>query len=130
MNEFHQLAHKLTKKYDIICIEDLNIEGMKKIWGRKISDLAFSEFVSILKHHCNKTGTRLAIIGRYYPSSKQCHKCLVINEDLSLKDRTWTCGNCKVTHDRDINAAINIARVGASTLGVSYVSPTELAITA
>ena len=129
-DEFHQLAKKLTNKYNVICIEDLNIAGMKKIWGRKISDLAFSEFVSILKHHCNKTGTILVVIDRYYPSSKQCHKCLVINKDLSLRDREWYCSNCKTTHDRDLNAAKNIARVGASTLGLGEIRPTQLAIAA
>ena len=127
---FHKLARKLTKKYNVICIEDLNIAAMKKIWGRKISDLAFSEFVAILKHHCNKSGTTLVVIDRYFPSSKQCYDCLVINENLSLNDREWTCGNCHATHDRDLNAAKNIARAGASALGLGEIRPTSLATTA
>ena len=126
-DEHHKLARKLTRMYAVICIEDLHIAGMKKLWGRKVSDLAFAEFVAILKHHCNKTGTILVVIDRYYPSSKTCSSCFVINEKLSLNDRIWTCGNCKETHDRDVNAAKNIARVGAATLGIGDVRPTELA---
>ena len=103
---------------------------MKKLWGRKISDLGFSEFVTILRHHCAKTGTILVVIDRYEPTSKRCHNCLVINEKLSLSDRVWTCGNCHMTHDRDINAAKNIARVGASTLGIGVQSQALLAATA
>ena len=128
-DSFHKLAKELTEKYTVICIEDLNIAAMKKLWGRKISDLAFSEFVAILKHHCAKAGTNLVIIDRWYPSSKECHICRVINKDLSLKDRVWTCGTCKTTHQRDFNAAKNIERVGASTLGLSEVRPTMLAST-
>ena len=127
-DDLHKLAKELTEKYNVICIEDLNIAAMKKLWGRKISDLAFSKFVTILRHHCDKTGTILVVIDRFCPSSKQCHNCLAINKDLCLKDREWTCGNCHVTHDRDLNAAKNIARVGASTLGLGDVRPTSLAI--
>lgn len=129
-DDFHKLAKELAEKYDAICIEDLNIAAMKQLWGRKISDLAFSEFVAILKHHCNKAGIPLVVIDRFYPSSKQCHKCLAINKNLSLEDREWTCPNCNALLDRDLNAAINIRRVGSATLGLSDIRPASpLAIT-
>lgn len=127
---FHKLARELAQKYSVICIEDLNMEAMKKLWGRKISDLSFAEFVTILRHHCDKAGTVLVVIDRFYPSSKECSNCLVINTDLSLSDRRWKCGNCHMMHDRDSNAAINIARVGATTLGIGDIRPTMLALTA
>jgi len=126
----HKLARKHAHTFDVICIEDLNIEAMKKLWGKKISDLGFTEFVALLRHHCNKAGTTLVTIDRFYPSSKQCSECFELNHDLSLKDRSWTCGSCHITHDRDINAARNIARVGATTLGLGEVRPTMLALTA
>ena len=50
----------------------------------------------------------LVYIDQWYPSSKTCNECGHINEDLELKDRTWTCTKCNTTHDRDINAAKNI----------------------
>ena len=113
---FHKLANELAKTYEFIVIEDLNIKAMQKIWGRKINDYAFSEFVSILEYKTN-----LIKIDRFYPSSKTCSNCGYVNDNLSLDDRTWVCPNCGATLDRDVNAAINICRVGASTLGTDGV---------
>ena len=94
----------------------LLVKAMQKIWGKKISDYAFSEFVSILKYKTN-----LIKINRYYPSTKTCSVCGYVNKDISLKERIWTCPECQTKHDRDINASINICRVGASTLGIDSV---------
>ena len=105
---FWKLAKRLVTKYDIIGIEDLNIEGMKRLWGKKISDLAFSTFATILEWMCNKYGKKLIKIGRWTPTSKPCNSCGYLNKDLKISDRSWTCPECNLTHDRDINAAINI----------------------
>jgi len=48
------------------------------------------------------------MIGRFDPSSKTCSNCGYINKELTLNDREWICPKCKIEHDRDINAAINI----------------------
>ena len=117
----HKLAKELSEEYDYLFFEDLNIEGMRKLWGRKISDLGFSNFIEILNHHCNKRGSSLTFIDRWFPSSKTCSVCGTINKELTLKDRTWECKNCKTNLDRDLNAAINIKRVGTSTLGLEDV---------
>ena len=117
----HKLAKELSETYDYLFFEDLNIEGMKKLWGRKITDLGFSNFIEILNHHCNGRGGNLSFIDRWFPSSKTCSVCGNINKELTLKDRTWKCKNCKTNLDRDLNAAINIKRVGASTLGLEDV---------
>lgn len=115
--DFHfKLAKGLSEEYAIICIEDLNIKAMQRMWGRKISDLGHASFVKILDYQCYKHGSRLIKIPRFYPSSKTCSDCGYILPDLSLSTRTWACPECGVVHDRDQNAAINILRVGASTL--------------
>ena len=118
---FFKLANDLAKKYDNIFIEDLNLKAMAKIWGRKVNDLAFNEFISILK-----TKTNVVKIDRFYPSSKTCSNCGYIKKDLSLKDRIFECPNCKTTIDRDYNASLNIYRVGASTLRGELVRPTKV----
>jgi putative transposase len=110
-----KLAKELAEAYSVICLEDLNIKAMKKLWGKKISDLAFSEFVNILKYECFKTGTVLIEIPRFYPSSKTCSECGFVLKDLDLKTRRWACPECGI-HDRDLNAAINIHRVGLELL--------------
>lgn len=108
----HQLARELAQRFDVLCIEDLCLGGMKVLWGRKVSDLGFADFVSILEHHCRKAGKSLIKIDRYFPSSKLCSHCGHVQKELSLRDRTWACPACGVSHDRDRNAAVNIEREG------------------
>ena len=109
---FYKLANSLTKEYSIICIEDLNLEGMKRLWGRKISDLSYGEFVQILEWVAFKNGSKVVKIDRFAPSSKMCHCCGFINDDLTLNDRSWVCPSCEEYLDRDVNAAINIKKLG------------------
>jgi len=89
---------------------------MKALWGRKVSDLGFGEFVGILEHHCRKHGSTLVKIDRFFPSSKLCSDCGGLHRELSLRDREWTCPHCGTVHDRDQNAAINIEREGRRLL--------------
>ena len=109
---FFKLALRLVRKYDKIAIETLNLDGMKRLWGRKISDLAFGEFALILRWTCAKYGKVFAKAGRWHPTTKPCSDCGYINENLTLSDRSWTCPNCSTSHDRDINAARNILQAG------------------
>ena len=114
--DFHwKLAHQLTDEYDEIRLEALNLQGMKSLWGRKISDLGFADFVKKLVYIGQKKGVKITFIDKWYPSSKTCSTCGAVNEALNLRDRTWQCIDCGTVHDRDRNAAINIYRVGAST---------------
>jgi putative transposase len=119
---FHKLSNQLANKYDNIFIEDLNMKAMHMMWGRKVSDLAFSEFVNILEYKANVTK-----IDRFYPSSKTCSGCGYVLKALDLKIREWTCPSCQAQHQRDVNAAINIKRVGASTLAGEVVRATSVA---
>lgn len=88
-----KLAHDLCKQYDYIFIEDLNIEGMKRLWGKKISDLSHSSFIDKLMYVASKYGVIVHKIDKWYPSSKTC-ECGCINKGLSLRDRTWVCPAC------------------------------------
>ena len=106
---FWKLSHELCSRYGVIAIEDLNIKGMARLWGRKVHDYAFSEFVEILEWCARKYGTRVIRIGRYCPSSQTCSACgHVWQGTRDLRVREWTCPECGVTHDRDVNAAVNI----------------------
>ena len=118
-----RLARIICEEYATICIEDLNIKAMQKLWGKKISDLSFSQFVNILKYQASKLGSTVVEIPRFYPSSKTCFFCDYVLDELPLKIREWTCPNCGFDHDRDRNAAINILRVGTSTLRRDTVRP-------
>ena len=109
---FFKLALRLVRKYDTIAIETLNLEGMKRLWGRKVSDLAFSEFTVILQWVCQKYGKTLLKAGQWQSTTKTCHVCQEKNDEITLTDRQWTCRNCSTSHDRDINAALNILQAG------------------
>ena len=106
----YKVATELCKRFDTIVTETLNLEGMKRLWGRKVSDLAFYQFIEILKYKCIKHKRVFFQIGQWTPTTKPCSDCGHHNENLSLNDRQWTCPECGSHHDRDINAAINILR--------------------
>ena len=112
-----KLAHGLCRKYDVICIEDLDMRGMSSLWGRKVHDLAFGGFVERLKHVASKYGVVVHEVDRFYASSKTCGHCGFVNKGLVLKDRTWVCPECGAVLDRDFNAACNIHRRGIDDLG-------------
>jgi putative transposase len=101
---------QLIKNHDSIAIEDLNISGMvknHKLAGA-ISDVSWGAFVAMLECKAKWYGKNILRIGRFEPSSKICSCCGNKNTELTLKDRSWVCTKCKSTHDRDVNAAINI----------------------
>ena len=122
--DFHfKLALDLTRRYVSVFVEDLNMKAMQRLWGRKISDLGHAQFLNILNWQMHKNGCQGTKINRFYPSSKTCSACSHILAELPLSVRAWTCPECGAIHDRDINAAINIQRVGASTLKGEDVRP-------
>ena len=106
-----KLATDLCRRFDYIATETLNLDGMKRLWGRKVSDLAFYQFVELLKYKCLKHKRDFRQVGQWTATSKPCSDCGYKNENLSLDDRHWTCPECGSHHDRDVNAAINILRL-------------------
>ena len=118
---FWNLAHQLTDKFDVLCFETLNLKGMQRLWGRKISDLAFGEFLQILEWVAKKKNKQVLYIDQWYPSSKTCSHCGHILEKLDLSVRQWRCPSCNSVNGRDENAAINIQMVGASTIGLGNI---------
>lgn len=116
-NQRSDFLHKHSSKYvsenQAIAVETLNVSGMLKnhCLARSISDVGWSEFSRQLEYKCIRQGKTLLKIGRFEPSSKMCSVCGTINHNLTLKDRVWTCDSCSNTHDRDINAAINIKKM-------------------
>ena len=107
-----KLADDLCTAFDTLCFETLNLDGMKRLWGRKVSDHAFYQFLQILAQKCAKHGKKFVKISQWTATTKPCSDCGYHNKDLSLSDRQWTCPECGSHHDRDINAAINIKRAG------------------
>ena len=118
-----KLAIELCREFDILFFEDLNLEGMKRLWGKQVSDLAFGEFMRKLKHQSKKRIKSVLKIDKWTPSTKCCSVCNDKNETLTLSDRSWTCPSCHTHLDRDQNAAINILKEGVASFGLGEVRP-------
>jgi putative transposase len=113
----HKLTYKLVceSQATTICIEDLAVSSLLKNHklAQAISDVSWSKFIEILSYKCDWYGKNLVKVGRFYASSKICSKCGWKNDSLTLNDRHWTCAVCGTSHDRDINASVNIRNSGA-----------------
>lgn len=115
-NFLHKLTTYLAKTFKVVCIEDLNVKGMLK-FGKlagAVAMLGFYEFRRQLEYKCKLYGSELAVVGRWEPSSKLHYKCLWKNDNLALKARVFHCEQCNESIDRDLNAALNIERMGLS----------------
>ena len=121
-----KLAIDLCRKFDILFFEDLNLRGMKRLFGKQVSDLAFGEFMRKLKHQSHKRIRSVLKIGRWTPTTKCCSVCGHKNENLTLADREWTCPSCHTHLDRDHNAAMNILKEGVASFRLGVVRPIVL----
>jgi putative transposase len=112
-NDFiHKITTDLVRNYDGICLEDLSIKGLAKTkLAKSMLDASFGEFRRELEYKSIWNRRHLAVIDRWYPSSKTCHACGAVNAELTLADRSWVC-ICGLLHDRDLNAALNIRAEG------------------
>ena len=121
-----KLAIKLCRKFDILFFEDLNLDGMKRLFGKQVSDLAFGEFLQKLKHQSHKRIRCVLKINRWSPTTKDCCVCGYHKKDLTLADRNWRCPKCQTHLDRDQNAAMNILKEGVASFGLGVVRPVVL----
>lgn len=113
----HELSDYLTSNFDRIVIEDLNVKGMVKnrSLARAVSDAGFGYLRQQLEYKSTLRNCELVVADRWFPSTKTCHYCKTKN-DIKLGVDTWTCTGCDTTHDRDVNAAINLNEYGVDKL--------------
>jgi len=117
-NDFlHQLTRNLTRRFSQIVVEDLNVKGMmaNRRLSRAIGDMGFFELRRQLEYKAKRYGAEIIIADRWFASSKLCSKCDYHYAELTLAEREWTCPQCKITHDRDINSAVNLKNLAASS---------------
>jgi IS605 OrfB family transposase len=113
----HELTTRLTQKYDLIFIEDLNVKALSRGRNaRSIQDASFGEIRRQLTYKSEWHDKILIAVDRWYASSKTCSNCRHVLDELRLDVRFWTCPKCKACHDRDINAARNLLMEGLRQL--------------
>ncbi|MGI5505387.1 RNA-guided endonuclease InsQ/TnpB family protein [Lentzea sp. CA-135723] len=110
----HRVSTNLVRDHDLAAIEDLAVKNMvrNRSLARAISDVAWREFRAMLEYKSARAGRTLAVVDRWYPSSKTCSSCGHVLAQLALSTRSWTCQICRARHDRDVNAAKNILAAG------------------
>ena len=117
-NYIYHVAKTLLRESQTLVMEDLNIVGMVKnhSLAKSIQNICWGELRRVLEYKSKWLGHNLIFIDRWAPSTKTCSCCGFHNSTLTLSDRSWMCPGCGTQHDRDVNAALNIKRMGLETL--------------
>lgn len=116
----HKLSTQLVTDYDYIIVEDLNVKDMSRNsrLAYAIQDAGWSMFIEMLEYKCAWYGKTFHKIDRFESTSTVCSSCGAKHKEIvnSLKVRDWICPDCGAEHDRDVNAALNILKVGITEL--------------
>lgn len=117
-DNLHKTTHSIISENQAIVVEDLNVNGMIKNHklSKAIADASWHELTRQLEYKSEWNEREFVKIDRWFPSSKTCNVCNFINQNLSLKDREWTCPKCETVLDRDLNASKNILKQGLKIL--------------
>jgi putative transposase len=103
---------RLVRKYEIIGVENLNLQGISSFLrnAKNMVDTSWGAFVGKLEWKASKNEHNCQVIkvSRHFPSSQLCSKCGFQNKNLKLPERKWVCPSCETEHSRDLNAAVNI----------------------
>jgi putative transposase len=114
----HQLSTKLIRENQAVAVEDLAVKGLARTrLAKSVHDAGWSAFASMLEYKATRYGRTFVRIGRFEPTSQVCSQCGVQDGPKPLHVRVWTCPACGAVLDRDINAAVNVAK--AAGLAVS-----------
>ena len=122
IDNLHKISHKLVSENQVIVSEDLSVSNMVKNrnLAKAISDCGWYELTRQISYKSDWNNRQYIKVDRFFASSQMCNCCGYVNKDTKdLSVRKWTCPQCGVIHDRDINAAINILNEGLRLLDVA-----------
>jgi len=109
----HKLSTQLVRESQAVTVEDLSVKGLARTrLAKSVHDAGWSSFIGMLEYKAALYGRQFRKVGRFEPTSQVCSACGVKDGPKPLSVREWTCKECGTTHDRDVNAARNIAALG------------------
>jgi putative transposase len=107
----HQLSTRLIRDNQAVAVEDLEVKGLARTrLAKSVHDAGWATFVAMLEYKARLYGREFHRIGRFEPTSQVCSACGVKDGPKPLHVRAWQCQGCGAWLDRDVNAAINVAR--------------------
>ena len=123
-NAHHHVSRALVQKYHTIGIETLNVSGMIKagLQSKALADAGMSGLLDKIRYKAERCGATVVEAGQWYPSSKTCSVCGVVNGDLG-REPEWDCPNCGAHHDRNENAARNLRKLALLAVGEDVMLP-------
>ncbi|WP_327224024.1 transposase [Streptomyces platensis] len=114
----HQLSTQIIRENQAIAVEDLAVKGLARTrLAKSVHDAGWSSFVAMLEYKAQIHGRKFFRIGRFEPTSQVCSACGVQDGPKPLHIRVWTCAACGTVLDRDINAAVNVAKAAGLAAG-------------
>lgn len=118
----HKISDEITNLYDFIAVENLNIKGLikNKHLSKSIANASWGEFINLLTYKAENKGKTLMRIDKFFPSSQICSHCGTNTGKKPLHIRSFTCPYCKIKHDRDLNASINIRNYALGAIDDRY----------
>ena len=124
-DSLHKLTTHLVRRFGTVVIEDLHVKGMVRNHrlAKAMSDMGFGLLRQMLTYKAERAGVRLVVADRWFPSSKMCSQCSVL-QNMTLQDRIFKCACCGFVVDRDLNAARNLAKVPTAS---GEVTPVDIA---
>ncbi len=110
LDSHHKTSTSIVRKASAIGIETLNVSGMlkNKKLAKHIADASLYRFLTMIKYKAERRGIPITEAAMFFASSKTCSSCGHKKTELNLSERTYHCGECGFTCDRDVNAAINL----------------------
>ena len=113
MDNVHKATTAIAKRSKLVCVESLHVAAwmQNRRLSRSTADASPGRFLTLLKWKCQREGSRLVEVDRFYPSSKTCSACGEVNAELQMEER-WRCPACGARHNRDDNASVNLRRQG------------------
>ncbi|MFZ3500468.1 RNA-guided endonuclease InsQ/TnpB family protein [Streptomyces sp. 5.8] len=107
----HQLSTRIIRENQAVAVENLAVKGLARTrMAKSLHDAGWSAFLAMLEYKAARYGRTLVRIGRFEPTSQVCSQCGVKDGPKPLYIREWECKACGSVLDRDINAAVNIAK--------------------